>query len=271
MKIIRASIHNKNIVWLTLMVICMVLLILLTVLLFVYVVQQPREEEVPAGNVQVTSSEIVSSIVVVPDFSAESSHPETSENTQLDDWRLVLVNSDVPMPDDFEQVIGSFNGIEMDERIIEPYQEMYAAAQQDGVYLWISSGYRDKELQEKLFRQETEIYLAQGYTQPEAEAEAEKSVQRPGYSEHNTGLALDLNGVLEDFQHDEAYLWLQEHAEEYGFVLRYPEGKSDITKIIYEPWHFRYVGPEHAKEMNRLGMCLEEYVEYLKEKMAETD
>ena len=81
----------------------------------------------------------------------------------------------------------------------------------------------------------------------------------------------DLNGVLEDFQHDEAYLWLQEHAEEYGFVLRYPEGKSDITKIIYEPWHFRYVGPEHAKEMNRLGMCLEEYVEYLKEKMAETD
>ena len=97
----------------------------------------------------------------------------------------------------------------------------------------------------------------------EAEKAAELLVQRPGYSEHGTGLALDFNGVSSDFEHDEAYLWLNEHAAEYGFVLRYPTDKVNLTGIDYEPWHFRYVGRENAEKMNELGYCLEEYIDYL--------
>ena len=108
---------------------------------------------------------------------------------------------------------------------------------------------------------------AQGWNplkEEEAEKAAELLVQRPGYSEHATGLALDFNGVSSDFEHDEAYLWLNEHAAEYGFVLRYPTDKVNLTGIDYEPWHFRYVGVEHAKKMNELHMCLEEYIEYVR-------
>ena len=95
-----------------------------------------------------------------------------------------------------------------------------------------------------------------------AEEVAEQSVARAGHSEHETGLAIDLNGVLETFADTEAYRWLQRHAYEYGFVLRYPEGKEEITGIRFEPWHFRYVGKEHARKMRLLNLCLEEYISY---------
>ena len=94
--------------------------------------------------------------------------------------------------------------------------------------------------------------------------DARITIQAPGYSEHHTGLAVDFNDVEDDFRETEAYTWLQEHAAEYGFVERYPKGKESITGIDYEPWHYRYVGKEHAQRMNELNMCLEEYVAFLK-------
>ena len=100
--------------------------------------------------------------------------------------------------------------------------------------------------------------MAQGMTKEEAEAETGKSTAIPGHSEHQTGLAVDLNGP------DETYAWLAENCWDYGFILRYPDDKIELTGIIYEPWHYRYVGVEAAKQINELGMCLEEYVEYLK-------
>ena len=101
-------------------------------------------------------------------------------------------------------------------------------------------------------------------TENEAVEAADRAVQKPGYSEHNTGLAMDFNTVNDSFKNTNTYAWLMEHAEDYGFVLRYPEDKEDITGIMYEPWHFRYVGVEHAKKMNELHMCLEEYIEYVR-------
>ena len=101
-------------------------------------------------------------------------------------------------------------------------------------------------------------------TENEAVEVADRAVQKPGYSEHNTGLAMDFNTVNDSFKNTNTYAWLMEHAEDYGFVLRYPEDKEDITGIMYEPWHFRYVGVEHAKKMNELHMCLEEYIEYVR-------
>lgn len=106
--------------------------------------------------------------------------------------------------------------------------------------------------------------MADGMTYENAYEDARITIQAPGYSEHHTGLAVDFNDVEDDFRETEAYTWLQEHAAEYGFVERYPKGKESITGIDYEPWHYRYVGKEHAQRMNELNMCLEEYVAFLK-------
>ena len=117
-----------------------------------------------------------------------------------------------------------------------------------------------------MYEGEIEENVKSGMSQEEATAAADVAVARPGYSEHNTGLAIDFNGVTMDFENTKAFQWLQENAADYGFVLRFPKGKESITHIMYEPWHYRYVGVEHAKKMKELDMCLEEYLYYLQEK-----
>ncbi len=125
----------------------------------------------------------------------------------------------------------------------------------------IASSYRDYALQERLFQEEIELRGS--------EEEAAKWVTRPGYSEHHTGLALDFtliffsDGHTETFTGDGEYAWIREHAREYGFILRYPADKTDITGISYESWHYRYVGVPHAEIMEEQGLCLEEYLDYL--------
>ena len=167
------------------------------------------------------------------------------------------------MPEGTDSGVVEQYGIMLDSRALEAYGKLYQAAVQDGVTLWIASGYRSPELQAQLYRQEIDTNMAGGMTENEAVQAAGRAVQQPGFSEHNTGLAMDFNTVTDSFQNTDAYAWLMEHAQEYGFVLRYPKDKEHITGIMYEPWHFRYVGTEHAKKMNELDMCLEEYVEYI--------
>lgn len=196
-----------------------------------------------------------------PPSSAASSEVQ---NSPVNDWQLTLVNYDNKMPDNFQGVIVHEFNADMDSRIVDPYRKMHDAAQKDGVQLWISSAYRSPEKQQVLFEQEIQNYEKTGLEYVDALAKAEKSVARAGYSEHNTGLAIDLNGVLEDFGGTPASNWLQKHAIEYGFILRYPEDKQDITQIKYEAWHYRYVGVKNAKKMDELHMCLEEYIDYLK-------
>ena len=207
-------------------------------------------------------SAVVSSAIERPSSSADSQAQQTS---QITDWKLVLVNFDNKMPDSFEHTIVHEFNVDLDSRVVEPYQKMHDAALKDNVKLWLSSGYRSPEKQETLFNQEIQTYAKMGLDHVSAVNKAEKSVARAGYSEHNTGLALDLNGVLESFDQTAESQWLQKHAQEYGFVLRYPKDKQELTKIKYEPWHYRYVGVNNAKKMNQLGLCLEEYIEYIKE------
>ncbi len=194
---------------------------------------------------------------------ASSAVQAVAQFQQPDDWRLVLVNFDHKMPDDYQHTIVHEMGIDIDSRIIKPYQQMRDAAKKDGITLWISSAYRSPEKQGTLFEQEIKNYSKTGLSEVEALAKAESSVARPGYSEHNTGLAIDLNGVSESFGGTPASNWLVEHAPEYGFILRYPEDKQSITKIKYEAWHYRYVGVENAEKIKEKNMCLEEYVDYL--------
>ena len=176
----------------------------------------------------------------------------------------MLVNSEVPLPDDFQMTPTLFDTITVNSKMYPELTALINAAYNDEINLWIASGYRSVEEQESVLDRAVQRRMADGMTYENAYEDARITIQAPGYSEHHTGLAVDFNDVEDDFRETEAYTWLQEHAAEYGFVERYPKGKESITGIDYEPWHYRYVGKEHAQRMNELNMCLEEYVAFLK-------
>ena len=196
-----------------------------------------------------SSSSFVSSKAVVKH---EKTEPHINE--------LVLVGPDHPTPSWYKVKLSKSFGFYMDASVVKPFAQMRTDASKDGVSIWISSAYRSNDRQSVLFQQEIEQYAKTCPTYADAVSAAEKSVAKPGCSEHATGLALDLNGVKNSFGSTAAYHWLEQHAQAYGFIIRYPKEKQDITKIKFEPWHFRYVGVENAKAMKKSGMCLEEYV-----------
>jgi D-alanyl-D-alanine carboxypeptidase len=188
-----------------------------------------------------------------------SSAIETAaQNTQ--EHCLVLVGPGNPFPSWYEPELTEIFGIKVDKAVVQPFTEMRTAASKDGISLWISSGYRSDLEQSSLFQREVEEFAKTLPTYSEAVAAAERSVAKPGFSEHATGLALDLNGVEDNFDTMPAFRWLQKHAHEYGFILRYPKDKQDVTNIKYEPWHYRYVGKEAATAMKESGQCFEEYM-----------
>lgn len=127
----------------------------------------------------------------------------------------------------------------------------------------MQSSYRNIEEQEKIYNSKMQEYLKQGKSKEEAQRLTEEVINKPGCSEHNLGLAVDFNYVKTNFDMTKSYKWLVKNAENYGFILRYPKGKEDVTKVSYEPWHWRYVGKEHAKKMNEFNLCLEEYIRFL--------
>lgn len=182
------------------------------------------------------------------------------------DWRLILVNNNVPLPDGYEvetQVADDNTGKELQAEAAEAYRKMDAAAAADGVDLMLCSGYRSVDYQTQLFEAEKQENLDKGCSEQEAYDLAKTVVAVPGCSEHNSGLAADIvtpsHQVLDsDFENTDAFAWLSQHAAEYGFILRYPKDKQAITGIIYEPWHYRYVGPENAAAIAQSGLCLEE-------------
>lgn len=195
---------------------------------------------------------------------------------EVDKWYMKLVNPDVSVSNDFITSVerstinerytsGAESSKYLDSRIIEPFEKMCKAAADDGVTLISVSAYRSYNYQQALYNNRVErCKREEGLDDEAAKKKAATIVAVPGTSEHHLGLAVDINSVETSFENTAAFRWLQKHAADYGFILRYAEDKQAITKIIYEPWHYRYVGVEHAKAMNDLGMCMEEYVEYLK-------
>ena len=173
---------------------------------------------------------------------------------------MLVVNKDNPIPEDFNVKTKVCRGKEVGSIIYENLNKMIEDAKKDGIILWISSGYRSVGLQEKLFNRQIEREKNKGISHEKAVINAQSVVAKPGTSEHNTGMAIDFNGVEDGFYKTKEYEWLMQHACEYGFILRYPQDKQKITGVIYEPWHFRYVGVENAKEIKESGLCLEEYM-----------
>lgn len=196
---------------------------------------------------------------------SEETPPLENAGAQLSDWRLVLVNADTKLPEDFEMTPTLYDAVQVNSKIYDELRDMLDGARAANVSLWIASCYRSVEDQEQILENAVGRRMRDGMTREEAYENARLTIQAPGYSEHHTGLAVDFNDVSRDFENTAAYAWLEKHAAEYGFVQRYPKDKADITGINFEPWHYRYVGREHAEAMRTLGLCLEEYVQYLRE------
>lgn len=184
----------------------------------------------------------------------------------LKEWNLKLVNKDNAVDREYVPELEEIDdGIKFDKRAISYLKNMINAMYRKGITkIWVQSAYRSYEKQEELFNNKVKYYKNKGNKQEEAERLAQTVVQRPEMSEHNLALAADFNTVTNEFENTKAFNWLQEHAQEYGFILRYPKDKQDITGITYESWHWRYVGVEHAKVIKEKGFCLEEYIEYVK-------
>lgn len=197
----------------------------------------------------------------------------------LADPLMVLVNHTSKMPDDYTfdtKECGSATAVNKTLQTVacDAFLEMQKAAAADGVTVWMQSGYRSVKYQTSLYERKTKYYLDKGYDNATAREKAAAVVNPPGYSEHNCGLAADLNspehtGLDEGFEKTTAFRWLCEHAGDYGFILRYPKDAEDKTEIIYEPWHWRYVGVENAAKINASGLCFEEYIETLQSIAAE--
>ena len=191
----------------------------------------------------------------------------------LADPLMVLVNHTSKMPDDYTfdtKECGSATAVNKTLQTVacDAFLEMQKAAAADGVTVWMQSGYRSVKYQTSLYERKTKYYLDKGCDNATAREKAAAVVNPPGYSEHNCGLAADLNspehtGLDEGFEKTAAFRWLCEHAGDYGFILRYPKDAEDKTEIIYEPWHWRYVGVENAAKINASGLCFEEYIETL--------
>lgn len=191
----------------------------------------------------------------------------------LADPMMVLVNHTNKMPDNYTfdtKECGSKTAVNktLQTAACDAFLEMQKAAAADGVTVWMQSGYRSVKYQTGLYERKTKYYTDQGYDTATAKEMAAAVVNPPGYSEHNCGLAADLNspehtGLDEGFENTTAFRWLCEHAADYGFILRYPKGAEDKTEITYEPWHWRYVGRENAAKISASGLCFEDYIAQL--------
>ncbi len=201
-------------------------------------------------------------------FSTEGRYVQSAsyaEGEQIP-WNLMLVNDWNPLPKGYDDAISraTVGNQSVDARILDALQAMLEAGKEHGI--GVQSAYRSVSRQNTLYWAQVDRQKNNASDDLEVQTLAGQIVKRPGYSEHHTGLAVDLGGngnfrLEEDFEDTPAFAWLTEHCHEYGFILRFPKDKEAITGVIYEPWHYRYVGKEVAAEIKESGLCLEEYLQ----------
>ena len=205
-----------------------------------------------------------------PQTEPQTAEPTTAKRKAMivdindaENWALAMIGVNYPLPDKYspnlsEAVDGS--SVKLDSRVATHYREMYNAAKQAGCILTPYSGYHTYSLQESTYTRKLNYYISQGYSEEQAAAETQKKTLPAGCSEHNAGLCMDIVSASSDFVNTKEFQWLCDNAMNYGFVLRYPENKQEITGVNYQPWHWRFVGVEAAKEMAQNNQCLEEYL-----------
>ena len=228
-------------------------------------VQESLDRNAPAGELKEGSS------------MEETADGGSAESKGLvinpeDMWCLILTNAEYPVPEDYTVTLKDVPGTDqtVDERIYEPLMKMLEAMKEEGLSPVVCSGYRTLDKQEKLFNRKVSSYVKKGHSKEEANALARQTLSIPGSGEHCLGLAVDFytrsyHQLERAFERTPEGKWLREHAQDYGFTLRYEEGKEEITGIGYEPWHFRYVGVEVAQYLKEHNLSLEEF--YIEESL----
>ena len=203
------------------------------------------------------------------DINEEENKKDIDSNTS--DWELLLVNKNHKVPDGYSVELEEVEIThKVDKRIADSLEQMLTDARKEGLSPIICSSYRTNAKQQKLYNNKVTEYRRWGYSSEEAKELASYWVAIPGTGEHETGLAVDIVSkeyqILDEKQEQtDVQKWLIENSYKYGFILRYPTDKKDITMINYEPWHYRYVGIDNATYMKEQDMCLEEYIDYLKQ------
>lgn len=192
------------------------------------------------------------------------------------DWNLILVNPWEALPENYEaEFVEVDNTQQINARIVDAWDSWKDAALEAGHNLFFASGYRTVERQRDNFNNRYNGYFSEGLSEEEALLKTKEYLTEPGHSEHHTGLALDIvdhewinaGGRLEpEYDTQDSQKWLVKTMADYGFILRYPEGKEEVTGIQYESWHFRYVGVEHAQFMKKHDLVLEEYIDLIQKR-----
>ena len=205
----------------------------------------------------------VFSFVCINNLREEFKETLAGSHSELpDEWYLILVNYKHPIPESYVPELTVLdNGRSVDSRIYPALQQMFDDMREEGIYPVVGEGYRTAAEQQHMMDEKVEAYINDGFPRKRAEAFAENEVAAVGKSEHQLGLAVDINADKSLSDNEDVYNWLARNAYKYGFILRYPFDKTSITGIDFEPWHYRYVGEEAAKEIYDRGICLEEYLE----------
>lgn len=190
---------------------------------------------------------------------AEAVNNTVNEEINMKEY-IILVNKDNPLPDDYKVDLEEYDNHLVSKDIISDLDDMYKNAKKDGVNLNINTSYRDKKEQQEILDRRIKLYIKEGLNKKDAKEKALTEVQLPGYSEHETGLAIDFSNPNKPEDNEPMWNWLKENSYKFGFILRYPKDKMDITNVTNEEWHFRYVGKEVAKEITEKNICLEEYL-----------
>lgn len=211
------------------------------------------------------------------DFTTDHANEPTDFETEIskklsgfdsNEWNLILVNKENPLIEYVDCDLREYQGFDVDARIYDNLVQMFEDAQNDGVNLFMASGYRDYNTQNYLYEKKINYFKKLGYPKDEAVAIASMKVTPPLTSEHETGLAVDIlsyehSKMDPEFGESEAGKWLYDNAYKYGFILRYPYGVEEITQIQYEPWHFRYVGFDAAEYIFINDLTFEEFHELI--------
>ena len=201
---------------------------------------------------------------------------ELPREAMATDWNLILVNPWEALLENYEVDLAEVdNTQQIDVRIVGAWNDWRDAALEAGHNLFFASGYRTVERQRNNFENRYNGYLSDGLSEEEALMKTKEYLTEPGHSEHHTGLALDIvdqewisagHGLDPEYDTQDSQKWLVETMDDYGFILRYPKGKEEITGIEYESWHFRYVGIEHAQFMKKHDLVLEEYSDLIQKR-----
>ena len=258
----------KNIIHTNICIILMILVILILTIVYKYIAYK---KEVQASLETSVNVEELYNATNIEEAEVIEEENKRDIDSHTSDWELLLVNKNHKVPEGYTVELEEVENVhQVDKRIAESLKQMLSDARKEGLSPIICSSYRTNAKQQKLYNNKVREYKRWGCSSEEAEELASYWVAIPGTGEHETGLAVDIVSdnyqILDEKQEQtDVQRWLIDNSYKYGFTLRYPTDKKDITMINYEPWHYRYVGIDNATYMKEHDMCLEEYIEYLKQ------